>query len=312
MNHHKQGKLFGLVADVKSLKPRRKSRSPKHPSRRGLQSQTKSVAETSFDHGGPISLNLNLNYYGQASSMPLDTIKALQQTIETPIIAQAYGQNQPVVESFEDEDATTLAKPLTQAQSSPSNTIEASNPALDFNAAFSEDEFSSPSSLNSDDDFAKDLQAILGGQMLFDETNKTLVERNEASLSKEKSKQEKVEDNSQAPADPHSLFDKIAQNMAYANTFNLGTVDLSSQLDAFDAIIDAKKQSQQVYNNQKLPGTKEPIPHITPLSLSDLDMVEDLSFIDDQNVQSPPPNIVEAQSNVPQTIEPESEPSQDV
>ena len=96
----------------------------------------------------------------------------------------------------------------------------------------------------SDDAFAADLAAILEGNKVFDPEKKELVSKDkvdddfakklkEADASRTPSNKENTADKPQD--DRNAIFEKIAQNMNYANSFDLGEFDMEQRFDAFDS-----------------------------------------------------------------------------
>ncbi|MEL6440791.1 MAG: hypothetical protein AAFQ80_16235 [Cyanobacteria bacterium J06621_8] len=47
------------------------------------------------------------------------------------------------------------------------------------------------------------------------------------------------------PQNPHAIFDRMGKNMAYATTFDVGTVELEQLFDEFDSTLDAEEQANQ-------------------------------------------------------------------
>jgi hypothetical protein len=100
----------------------------------------------------------------------------------------------------------------------------------------------------SDDAFAADLASILEGNKVFDPEKKSLVGKDKvdedfAKKLKEADAQRTPSSPGNAPAnttdktqeDRNAIFEKIAQNMNYANSFDLGEFDMEQRFDAFDA-----------------------------------------------------------------------------
>uniref|UniRef100_UPI001BB281B9 hypothetical protein n=1 Tax=Microbacterium sp. 2FI TaxID=2502193 RepID=UPI001BB281B9 len=77
----------------------------------------------------------------------------------------------------------------------------------------------------SDDDLAADMQAILTGQKVYDPAAGGMRDRSASPPPPPPPVETKNE---------QAIFDRIAESMAYANAFDLGTVELSRRFDAFD------------------------------------------------------------------------------
>ncbi len=71
----------------------------------------------------------------------------------------------------------------------------------------------------------------------------------------------------QGRTDPHSIFDRMAENLRYAATFDLGSVALERRLDAFERELELEES--------RAAASRVPV----SLELDDLEMAEDLSFL---------------------------------
>jgi hypothetical protein len=98
----------------------------------------------------------------------------------------------------------------------------------------------------SEDDFMGDLKAIMRGEKLYDSQQKGLVDRGSPNGGGA------ATPGAPPPAPPgqgaHKIFDKIAQSMAYANSYDLGTVDLENRFAEFDRV---DEQRQKVVEAKK-------------------------------------------------------------
>ncbi|UII31260.1 hypothetical protein LVD17_23495 [Fulvivirga ulvae] len=96
-----------------------------------------------------------------------------------------------------------------------------------------------------DDEFANDIKAILQGQKVFDPEKKQTVNKSE-SPSKELLKQggsrqpqdpgkpPKKEESLEPSANEHKIFEKIAQSMRYANSYDLGSIAMEKKFDQME------------------------------------------------------------------------------
>jgi hypothetical protein len=66
----------------------------------------------------------------------------------------------------------------------------------------------------------------------------------------------------------HAIFDQMAENMAYANSFDLGTISLEQQFDEFDRLLDQAEQQHQ---------PTAALSHAT--ALNEWELAEDLALI---------------------------------
>jgi len=85
----------------------------------------------------------------------------------------------------------------------------------------------------------------------------------------------------QGRPDPHSIFDRMAENLRFASTFDLGSVALEQRLDAFERELDLEES--------RADASREPV----SLELDDLEMAEDLHFLGigppEVQASTPPP-----------------------
>lgn len=92
----------------------------------------------------------------------------------------------------------------------------------------------------SEDNFEKDIEAILGGKKVFNPDKKVVESASMAS-----SMQPNTQQNRQAPIvqkeNEHAIFDQIAQSMEYAKAYDLGSIDLEKRFSDFDKIMDIQK-----------------------------------------------------------------------
>ena len=104
----------------------------------------------------------------------------------------------------------------------------------------------------SDDAFAADLAAILEGKQVFDPEKKTLVDKTNVDddfIQKLKDADNQrsgnngnTQSNTKADAEKdkenqHAIFDRIAQNMNFANSFDLGEFEMEQRFDSFDETV---------------------------------------------------------------------------
>lgn len=70
-----------------------------------------------------------------------------------------------------------------------------------------------------------------------------------------------------AGEDPHAIFDQMGHNMRYANTFDLGTVEIDRRFDAFEHELDREESLQPA---------RAVAPLSLPSELDDLDLLADI------------------------------------
>lgn len=154
-----------------------------------------------------------------------------------------------------------------------------------------------------EEEIVNDLQAILSGKKVYDPASKKTVNREDIG------KQQSVEDNKPAPApapDPgakneHAIFDRIAQNMKYANAYNLGTIqvdteELNNRFNDFDKVPEAPAKRPATPATPAPPAAPAPAP--APVSQQeDFDPTEFIRDLDEMRKQGQgqPVATVEAQ-----------------
>ena len=101
----------------------------------------------------------------------------------------------------------------------------------------------------SDDDFMADMQSILTGRKVFDPATGRTVEKGQVGRPPP----------APPPSEPNSsqaIFDRIAQSMQYANTFDLGTVELNNRFADFDKLAELQQRGGQ--KQKSAPGPAAP------------------------------------------------------
>jgi hypothetical protein len=112
-----------------------------------------------------------------------------------------------------------------------------------------------------------DMQSILTGQSQYDPVAKKTVPKNQAPAA--------------APAPPNNsqeIFDKIAQSMQYANTYDLGTVELENRFAAFDRGWEADKKVQDMRRDRK-PAAPPPQAPLAEATATTEDFVQDIDSL---------------------------------
>jgi hypothetical protein len=119
-----------------------------------------------------------------------------------------------------------------------------------------------------EDELARDMQAILSGQMVYDPAHGKTVPRDQAAPA--------APAPSEAPPPPpapagneQAIFDRIAESMTYANAYDLGTVELENRFADFDRLDDIAKRP---------PAPKPPQPPAPPAAppVGAADFLDDL------------------------------------
>jgi endonuclease/exonuclease/phosphatase family metal-dependent hydrolase len=190
-----------------------------------------------------------------ATSAPKAETKIVNVKAEPPVQAE-------VVSSATSSIPTKSAAPSAQAFDVDTPTIE---------------QVSVPDEVVTEDDFLEDLQAILNGEKTFDSDRKQAVNKSTSTPNAEQlsvpssSSPAPVEPSKQTsphdvfdrmaqgvPPEPkaptpaptysnaHSVFDRMGKNMAFANSFDLGTISLDQRFDKFDQILKAEEKQSQI------------------------------------------------------------------
>ncbi len=144
----------------------------------------------------------------------------------------------------------------TNNQNVNNNTGYKANPSIQssFTEAEEFDDLSKSASTATDDDFVRDMQAILTGQKVFDPIGKKTVDKSQM--------QSTPATSYETPSLPqmenkHAIFDQIAQSMEYAKAYDLGSIDLDKRFNDFDKIGAAEKN---------IPSTKKTVTNNVPTS----------------------------------------------
>ncbi|MEM9820554.1 MAG: YiiX/YebB-like N1pC/P60 family cysteine hydrolase [Bacteroidota bacterium] len=143
--------------------------------------------------------------------------------------------------------------------------------------------------------FEADLRAILSGQKKYDADKKQTVSTDE--LAEEESERMQAKKKKEAAKqNDHSIFEKIAQSMQLANTYDLGSINLEQRFDAFDQEMEKanqKREKQDAISRTKLP---ENVAKSVP-ELSQQTAVDTADFLMDLDKMSQPNSLVSAFSN---------------
>lgn len=210
----------------------------KHRKRDRTKSKTQKTQAMTFDYNEAIELQ----YKGDSFAASLDYTTTEQFDLDDDISTIE-------VESFEvKEDNQTPEAVIPEVLPAESQEEIESEQATDAEA------------------FEADIQAILSGAKTYQLKQQKTSDT--SSLSQAKSTQtnnnqpkETNTSEKQTPSpqpqteNPHAIFDKIAQNMAYANSFDLGTISLEQRFDEFDDLLDA--QESKALTVKSSPTTEE-------------------------------------------------------
>ena len=128
-----------------------------------------------------------------------------------------------------------------------------------------------------DDEFVKDMEAILSGKMLYDPVSKTTKDA--------VSRAPQPAPEQPQPANEQAIFDRIAQSMEYANKYDLGTLELENRFSDFDRISELQEKSKRDAKLKKSQKTSS-IPTVNP-TVDSADFLHDLDAIKRQQSAAP-------------------------
>ena len=130
-----------------------------------------------------------------------------------------------------------------------------------------------------EDDFVRDMEAILSGKMLYDPVSKSTKTKDAVSRAPQPAPEQPPPTNEQA------IFDRIAQSMEYANKYDLGTLELENRFSDFDRISELQQKAQRDAKLKKTQKTST-IPTVNP-TVDGADFLQDLDVIKRQQSAVP-------------------------
>lgn len=108
----------------------------------------------------------------------------------------------------------------------------------------------------SDEEFARDIGAILQGQKVYNAEQKKAIDRGGAGVAPKKESDFQAKPGTPAGdmLDPgkneHMIFEKIAQSMAFANSYDLGAIALSQKFDLMDQEIEKEEVNEILHDKR--------------------------------------------------------------
>lgn len=116
----------------------------------------------------------------------------------------------------------------------------------------------------SDEEFARDIGAILKGQKLYDADQKKAVSRDEtksaptvpAKTAPPKDSPAQEDDMLNPIKNKHKIFEQIAKSMQYANSYDLGAIELDQRFDKMEEQIE-KEELDKILRNKSLGQEKD-------------------------------------------------------
>lgn len=153
----------------------------------------------------------------------------------------------------------------------------------------------------SNEEFAKDIGAILKGQKVYDAEKKKTVASNESKqlpAGREPVQTKEVQDKDEVPdlsKNEHKIFEKIAQSMQYANSYDLGSIALEKKFEKMEQEIEREEidkvlsppsspsQQSDVKGDDTVAKEESPIPDIKPMKKPTSDILDESSPLDPKN-----------------------------
>jgi hypothetical protein len=149
-----------------------------------------------------------------------------------------------------------------------------------------------------EEELINDLQAILSGKKVYDSSSGKTVDRDQ--LGKQQSVQQSTEKTKQAdpPENPHAIFDRIKENMQYANAYNLGTIPLNtSELEKRFNDLDTISQIEKKVNPIKKTMVPSSIPNSKVSKGMDFDPTEFLHDLEEIQKGAPAESVATVTPN---------------
>lgn len=134
-----------------------------------------------------------------------------------------------------------------------------------------------------DDDFISDMKAILTRQKVYDPVSKKTVDADQ--LGKPASADPRQGPAGAQPGGSQAIFDKIAQSMQYANTFDLGTVELENRFADFDRMSDLQQKADADKRAGRAQARQEKGAAATATAFDSQDFIQDLDAMHRQRGQ---------------------------
>ncbi|MBK8610183.1 MAG: M15 family metallopeptidase [Chitinophagaceae bacterium] len=215
-----------------------------------------------------------------------------------------YQEVNPGVSSSDNEKLSMLDN--IAANHSPAPEKQSASTQSSFEYLDAIPEISGSASAN-EDDFARDMQAILTGKKVFDPVNKKTVDK--SALQNPQPNKPPKNDPPSPPLseNKHIIFDQIAKSMEFAEAYDLGSIDLEKRFSDFDKIMDLQDNST-VDKTAKKSTTK---------SIADSeDFIKDLDLISkatgastSSNQKTEEPNLAFSKQSIPETPPVATEPT---
>ena len=128
----------------------------------------------------------------------------------------------------------------------------------------------------SEDDFVRDMEAILSGKMLYDPPSKSTKPKDAINRAPQPAPEQPP-----PPTNEQAIFDRIAQSMEYANKYDLGTLELENRFSDFDRISEIQDKATRDSKLKRSQNTSSG-PSAKP-AVDSADFLQDLDSIRQQS-----------------------------
>lgn len=124
-----------------------------------------------------------------------------------------------------------------------------------------------------EDEFIKDMKAILTGKKKFDENSKQVLPKSESQSTHSPSP------TLNAPDNRNAIFEQLSQSMKYANAYDLGEFDIEQRLNDFDVLSESKTKNQSTNSKNTSSASLSNDPNQHKGNVSNEDFIVDLDDI---------------------------------
>ncbi len=161
---------------------------------------------------------------------------------------------------------------------------------------------SNPQASAKEDELISDLQAILSGQKVYDSNAGRTVDRNQVGTQQSIEKEADKTKPSAPAENPHAIFDRIKENMQYANAYNLGTIPLNTnQLEKRFNDLESVNQVEKKVVTQTKKSVSQSVPDQQPgiqTEFNPTEFLHDLEAIQKGSQTTPPAPVTTTASQL--------------
>ncbi|BAZ11128.1 hypothetical protein NIES4071_29540 [Calothrix sp. NIES-4071] len=246
-----RNQLFEIERALKQKRQKNQSKSDNTPNTTDKTPDVSKVQAMAFDFDEAISLHYNGYTYG--ASFDYNEEQPDSANADSKHVAFEQGASEQGAEpvSFEVESfgADNYNYYPPSNDSIPAIPVTESTPIIPLKSAHPMDvaSVSTASAFDEDEDaqaFTADLQAILKGEKTYEPETKQLQPAEQHNTPLTSPTQAPPDANQMSKATSHNIFDQVAENMNFANSFELGTLALEQRFDEFDRLLDRENNPQ--------------------------------------------------------------------